>query len=150
MPRRTPHVPSYRLHKPSGRAVVTTAGRDLYLGAYGTPESHAEYDRVIGEWLAAGGSGHGIDSRRRSRCNDAITITELIAAYWKHRLVSGVGRSTLERPDRPALRRLRLRYGHTLAVEFRARSLRAYQRAMVVDEGLSRQYVNDKLSPLVW
>jgi hypothetical protein len=27
-------VPSYRLHKPSGRAVVTIAGQDRYLGAH--------------------------------------------------------------------------------------------------------------------
>ena len=142
-------IPTYNLHRPSGLARVRLNGRDLYLGPHGTPESHAEYDRVIGEWLASGGSDHGIDSRRRSRFNDSITITELIAAYWKHRLVSGVGQSTLERTDRPALRRLRRTYGHTRAIDFRARSLRAYQRAMVVDEGLSRQYVNDKLSPAV-
>ena len=37
-------VPSYRLHKPSGQAVVTLDGRDFYLGAYGTPASKAEYD----------------------------------------------------------------------------------------------------------
>src|SRR5688572_869469 len=48
-------VPSYCLHKPSGRAVVTIPGRGpVYLGAYGTPESRAEYDRVVGQHLAGG------------------------------------------------------------------------------------------------
>ena len=27
-------IPSYRLHKPSGQAVVTINGRDIYLGKY--------------------------------------------------------------------------------------------------------------------
>ena len=49
---KSPRVPSYRLHKPSGRAVVRLNGRDIYLGKHGTPESHAEYERVISQWLA--------------------------------------------------------------------------------------------------
>ena len=40
-----PQIPSYRLHKPSGQAVVTLSDtntgrrRDVYLGAYGTSAS---------------------------------------------------------------------------------------------------------------
>ena len=47
MPVRTP---SYRLHKPTGQAVVTLDGRDLYLGRHGSPESRTEYDRLVTEW----------------------------------------------------------------------------------------------------
>ena len=47
-------IPTYRLHRPSGRAVVTMNGRELYLGAHGSAESRAAYDRVVAEWLAAG------------------------------------------------------------------------------------------------
>jgi hypothetical protein len=36
--------------------VVTLSGRDFYLGRYGTKQSKAEYQRIVGEWLAAGGS----------------------------------------------------------------------------------------------
>ncbi len=36
-------VPSYRLHRAKGLAVVTIRGHDIYLGKYGSPESHAEY-----------------------------------------------------------------------------------------------------------
>ena len=54
MSARPPRTPSYREHKPSGQAVVTLGGRDVYLGKHGTPESRAEYDRVIAEWLANG------------------------------------------------------------------------------------------------
>jgi len=44
-------VPIYWWHKASGQAVVTLDGRDYYLGAFGSPESRAEYERVTGEWL---------------------------------------------------------------------------------------------------
>jgi hypothetical protein len=47
-------TPSYHLHKPSGQAVVTLDGRDIYLGKHDTPESRREYDRLIAEWLANG------------------------------------------------------------------------------------------------
>ena len=50
-------LPDYRLHKASGRAVVALAGRDHYLGAYGSKESRAAYDRLVGEWLAGGRVG---------------------------------------------------------------------------------------------
>jgi len=48
-------VPKYRRHKPSGQAVVTLSGRDFYLGKWGTKTSRAEYQRLVGEWLAGGG-----------------------------------------------------------------------------------------------
>jgi hypothetical protein len=44
---RTLSTPSYRHHKPSGQAVVTLDGRDFHLGRPGSPESRAEYDRLI-------------------------------------------------------------------------------------------------------
>lgn len=47
-------VPSYRRHKPTGQAVVTLNGRDLYLGKWNTTASKAEYDRLIAEFLANG------------------------------------------------------------------------------------------------
>ena len=45
-------TPSYRLHKPSGQAVVTLDGHDVYLGKHDTPQSRQEYDRLVAEWLA--------------------------------------------------------------------------------------------------
>ena len=51
MPKLTRKLPSYRLHKASGQAVITLNGKDMYLGVYGNTESKAEYDRIIAEWL---------------------------------------------------------------------------------------------------
>jgi len=50
--KRTKEIPSYRLHKARGLAVVTLNGRDVYLGPYGSVESKAAYDRTVAEWLA--------------------------------------------------------------------------------------------------
>lgn len=47
MPKLTNRVPSYRLHKASGQAIVTLDGRDQYLGVYDTSESKENYDRLI-------------------------------------------------------------------------------------------------------
>jgi hypothetical protein len=51
-------IPTYRLHKPSGQAVVTISGRDHYLGNYGAVTSRAEYDRLIAERQANKSTGH--------------------------------------------------------------------------------------------
>ena len=47
-------LPKYRLHRPSGQAVVTLSGRDFYLGAYDSEVSRVERDRLVAEWLVNG------------------------------------------------------------------------------------------------
>ena len=47
-----PRVPSYRRHRPTGQAVVTQDGRDIYPGQ--VERSEAEHQRIISELLAAG------------------------------------------------------------------------------------------------
>ena len=53
MSRKPGHVPSYRLHKPSGQARVIIDGEHIYLGPYGSPESHERYARLIAERAAS-------------------------------------------------------------------------------------------------
>jgi hypothetical protein len=58
MPRPRNAVPTYRRHRPSGQAVVTLydaadGRRDMYLGPFGSPESKAEYERVLAEYRAS-------------------------------------------------------------------------------------------------
>ncbi|MFN7814300.1 MAG: hypothetical protein ACK5SI_16780, partial [Planctomycetia bacterium] len=48
-------VPSLRLHRASGQAVVTIRGRDIYCGKHGSPESAEHYRRVIADLVASGG-----------------------------------------------------------------------------------------------
>ena len=42
--------PSYRLHKPSGQAIVTLSGKMHYLGEHNSPASLQAYERLIAEW----------------------------------------------------------------------------------------------------
>ena len=44
-----PKNPSYRLHKPSGQAVVSIKDRDHDLGRHGSAASRQAYDRLIGK-----------------------------------------------------------------------------------------------------
>src|SRR5688572_26023519 len=81
-PRGSSTTPSYCLHKPSRRAYVNLGGRVVYLGAYGSPESRAAYDRAIGEWLVA---GRAAPTPVTSAVPAAgLTVSELIAAFWEH------------------------------------------------------------------
>jgi hypothetical protein len=56
--------------------VVTLNGRDIYLGSWSTQASRAEYDRLIGEWLAVG--------RRLPNGESGVSAGELAPAYWRH------------------------------------------------------------------
>ena len=57
MPRLINRPPKHRLHKPSGQAIVSLDGARLYLGVYGTPESHERYQSAIAEWTSRRGDG---------------------------------------------------------------------------------------------
>lgn len=46
-------VPSYRLHRGSGQAIVTISRRDFYLGRHNTPDSRRRYNRLIAEYLSS-------------------------------------------------------------------------------------------------
>jgi integrase len=147
MPLATLRTPSYRLHKPTGQAVVTLNGRDVYLGRFGSPESRAEYDRMIIEWISNGRclpaptSGVGSD----------LSVNELALAYLafadsyyvKH------GRPTTElEAIRQSIRPLRQLYGDTTARDFGPLQLKAVRQAMV-DAGLCRNEVNKRTGRIV-
>lgn len=76
LPANAPRTPKYRLHRPSGQAVVALDGRDTYLGRHGTAASRHEYDKRIAEWLANGRRFPAPNGDRPE-----ITIVELMAPY---------------------------------------------------------------------
>jgi integrase len=138
MPRLLHTVPKYRRHRGSNQAVVTLNGRDHYLGPHGTKASRIEYDRLIGEWLAAGRQPLHISGSE-------LTIAELCVRYWKFAADYYQAHDAKNR-NQPAIKRamkyLRDRYSRTPAVEFGPLALKAVRQQMV-DDGLSRRYVND-------
>lgn len=80
MPKLKRKLPSYRLHKVSGQAVVTLNGQDHYLGPHGSPESYEEYKRLISEWTAVNRLSPPDPGDGTPRRSD-LRICELIAAY---------------------------------------------------------------------
>src|SRR5262245_50468124 len=127
MPRLVAATPKYRHHRASGQAVVTIAGKDRYLGPYKSKASKVEYDRLIGEWLAAGRPTATVTEPAQ------VKVAEIIAAFWRfaksHFQKHGRQTGTADN-YKPALTLLRQRYGHTLAAEFGPLALKALRQAM--------------------
>ena len=139
----TQRTPSYCLHRASGQAVVRIDGKDYYLGKYDTPDSRAEYDRLIAEWL---GNGRSLTT---SSMAPGLSVNEIILAFWRHaeqHYRAEDGAPTGEADNyRDALRPLRAPYGHTAARDFGPLALRAV-RAEMVKAGLSRRVVNARVN----
>jgi hypothetical protein len=143
MSKRTLRTPSYCLHKASGQAVVRIDGTDHYLGKYGTPESRAEYDRLIAEWL---GNGRRLAA---PTARDGLSVAELILLYWHwaeryYRNEDGERGLELENV-RTALKPLRRLYAQTQAAAFGPLALRAVQEDLA-KSGLSRGVVNARIN----
>jgi integrase len=129
-----PTVPSYRLHKQSGQAVVTLPDglggrRDVLLGRHGSAESRAEYARVLAEWEAAGRR-----PPRTARSTHDLSVNELILAFWRHaeqHYRDPDGAPTTELGEyRRSFRPLRELYGHTPAANFGPLALKAIRESL--------------------
>ena len=141
-------VPSYCRHKASGQAYATIAGREHYLGKFGSRESKAAYARLIaenfpgGDLAPAGGPGP----------ETGLTVEELILRYWTLR-VDNYYTKNGEPTDRQyhirlALRPLSALYGNTLASRFGPRRLKHVREHIITEalengRSLNRSYVND-------
>jgi integrase len=134
-------IPKYRLYRPKNLAVVRIDRHDHYLGKHGSPESYERYHRLIAEWLS------GTDHRpavKHSVDKGAISVNQLILAFWKHaqgRYVKD-GQPTSEiRSYRTALRPLRQLYGHTPVEQFGPLALIAC-RQKLIEAGICRKRIN--------
>jgi hypothetical protein len=56
--------------------VVTFNGKDVYLGAYDSPESHAKYRRALAEWLVRG------RQVVEPNASHNISVNDVILAYY--------------------------------------------------------------------
>lgn len=139
MTNKTSSAPRYCRHKATEQAVVRLAGRDIYLGKYGTAASQEAYRRVIAEWTQHGGA---LPSEHHE-----FTVVELLAAYLrfaktyyrKHgKPTSEI--STLKR----ALATVKLLYGRELAANFGPRALKTVRQEMI-DKGWVRSQINKQV-----
>ena len=83
---KTPKVPTYGLHKPTGQARCYIHGKSYYLGKYGTEESRIRF----GELVAKVVRGQPIDPFAGSEVGSttspeaSLTIHELVLAFLRH------------------------------------------------------------------
>ena len=134
-------IPSYRRHKPTGQAVVTIGGRDVYLGKYNSSASRREYNRLIAEWTAHNGTlpqQHGHD----------LTVAELCAAFLRHadqyyRHADGTPTTEVKNVNL-VVRRLAL-YSRTQAAKFGPLALETVRQAMI-DDGFARHTINSNIN----
>jgi integrase len=145
----TKPIPSYRLHKPTGQAVVRLNGRDFYLGAHATPASVEKYNRLVSEWLTAGRQLR--PSPAATGAAGSITIAEVCLRYLAHVDVyyrAADGRPTKEPATiRQAIRILCDRYERAPVADFGPLAFRAVRQAMIA-EGWCRKYINKQMSRL--
>ncbi len=113
------------------RARIVINGRSIYLGPYGSPESHAEYERVINEWRIA-------QARKEQdipQPGSVRTVADLCAAFWIHaqkhyRHADGSQTSEVESYEQ-TLKPLQRLHGHTLIRDFGPIALKEVRAAMV-------------------
>jgi integrase len=139
---RSRRVPTYRLHKSSGQAIVVLDGKFYYLGSFGSLESRADYNRLLAEWLS---SGRATPPRPPSKpAPSDLVVNELVLRYWRHveQHYRKDGRPTSQvHVVKAALRPVRKLYGHVTVRDFGPAALKACRTSMVV-RGLSRKTVN--------
>ncbi|MBP3959536.1 tyrosine-type recombinase/integrase [Gemmata sp. G18] len=147
MPRPVNAVPAYQQHKASGQAYVrvTTGGvrRVIYLGKYDTPESRAEYRRVIAELEITGPASVATRPDERD-----TTINELLLAYLTHAAVyyrdpDGNPTSEVDQVKR-SVTPLRELYGHQSAARFTPMALETVRQRMI-DSDLCRKLINKRI-----
>lgn len=167
MQRRRKSPPSYRLHKPTGQAVVTLNGRDHYLGRHGTRESKDAYDRLIAEWLTCGRNlprpapapkpaprEQPAPSRKASpspppAAASGPKIKDVLLAFLDHASMYYRGLDGEPTPELKnlvvALRPVGALYGETPAATFGPLALRSVRESMIAD-GLSRKVINSRVN----
>ncbi len=131
MPRRS--VPRYCRHKASGQARVRVNGKDIYLGVYGSPESHRRYADLIADWHST---------------NDApvkdLTVGQLTVFYikWAEGHYRKNGKPTTEvQTIRDALKRLNRLHRGKLAADVSPKTLKTLQQSMIAED-LARNTIN--------
>lgn len=137
MARRRKSVPSYLGPHTSGQAYCRINGRNVYLGVYDSPESRANYAKLIGSTESS--------PNIRPLSKGGATINDVLARWWVHVKESydPTGREPAQ--FRMSLLPLKTLFGHSPAAEFGPRSLKAVQTSMVTS-GLCRNVVNRRIT----
>lgn len=145
MPKLLHRPPRYTLHKRSGHARCWIDGKEYFLGRHGSPESRAEFARLLAEWQTT----HTAPPRRSERGRTDSTVHELALAFFEHaehHYRTGDGATSRELANlRDAAKPLLRLYGATIACDFGPSGLKAV-RSEMVKAGLARRTVNGRIN----
>lgn len=149
------HVPGYCLHKARGIGYVRLGGKVHYLpGPYRSPQSVAEYHRLLGHWQLSAGQVQGpalipptaaVVQPAIPVQATSISIAELVAQWLP--AMEEIYPQQDGKPNKEigvvesAMRTLLKLHGVTPAAQFGPKALKAVRDAYV-DRGLSRKVVN--------
>lgn len=151
---KTPKLPTYGLHKPSGQARCYINGKTVYLGVYGSEESRIRFGELVGKLIG----GQQIDPIARTKvgsttCNlpeadPGPSVGELCIAFLRHAETHYVknGKQTSEvHIVKSVIRPLNELYGLTPANDFGPLALKAV-RAKMIEIGWRRNTINAAMS----
>lgn len=150
MPRLKNTPPAYAHHRGSGQAYVWLSGREHYLGKHGSPESYANYQRIIAEWQVTKLPLPPRDPVKAELARKDLRVSELLVAYLEFAASYYVknGRPTGELANmKDAIRPLQALYETACVAEFGPGSLRTVREKMI-ETGLSRKVVNARVNRL--
>src|SRR6516164_4592265 len=144
-------APTYRRHF-SGQACVTVREadgrrREILLGPWESPESKAEYARILAELAANQGRPQ---AQASASAPVSVSVNEVILAFWRHadqhyRAPDGTPTGEVDNL-RDSLRPLKALYGDTPARDFGPACLEAIQGDLIRRGGLCRTTINARVN----
>ena len=135
-------TPTYRFHKPSGGARCWVGGEWVSLGKFNSPESRAEFARILTELAST--TAPPVSARRApALIIDEILLPFLRYAEQHYRHADGTPTHEVYEIKR-SIAPLRELYGHTLAAEFGPRALVAVRQKMI-DADWCRTLINRRM-----
>ncbi|MFV0442829.1 MAG: tyrosine-type recombinase/integrase [Planctomycetaceae bacterium] len=145
MPRKRLRIPALVHHKATGQARVRIAGKDHYLGKFGSASANERYRRLVAEWIAR----EKIPAAERSplKPEAPLSVSGLILQYLQFvdRYYRKNDQPTSEvGAIRDAMRALREHYGLTPVGEFGPLKLKVVREALI-QKGLSRSTINGRV-----
>jgi integrase len=141
--KRSERVPGYRLHKPSGQAVVTLDGRDHYLGRFDTPDSHNAYRRLLEAWLA---NGRRLPETAPTRPISVAEVCDKFLSWCEREYRDADGTTSRSVVNvKLSLRPLVLGpFARLPAIEFGPKALLVFRDELVA-AGLTRKTINERV-----
>ena len=171
MPRLYHRPPKYCRHKGTNQATISLHGERIYLGPYGSPQSHEKYQEYLKQWHAerdqwparsepeddstADNRVTGITCaalRAKRRAGSPLTINELVLVYRRHthqyyRKNGKVTREATITDD--VIRFLRKHHATIFIEDFGPVALDELRNGMITDLDWSRKHINKQVSRLI-